>query len=95
MPGPGTLALLTSTGAGRARRFAARSALMVGDGCCMLLAALGVAAVLQGHPLLFKALQYAGAGYLVSLGLRLMRATRRRSRGRYVSTSGHDFRQLS
>jgi threonine/homoserine/homoserine lactone efflux protein len=73
LPGPGTLALLTSTGKGGFRAGAAATVgVIVGDQVLLWLAALGVAAVLQGHPLLFRALQYAGAGYLVFVGLRLI-----------------------
>jgi leucine efflux protein len=73
LPGPGTLALLTSTGQGGFRAGAAATfGVIVGDQVLLWLAALGVAAVLQGHPLLFRALQYAGAGYLVFVGLKLI-----------------------
>ncbi len=72
LPGPGTLALLTSTGQGGFRAGAAATlGLIVGDQVLLWLAALGVAAILQGHPILFKSLQYAGAAYLVFVGLRL------------------------
>lgn len=94
LPGPGTLALLTSTGQGRFRAGAAATfGLIVGDQVLLWLAALGVAAVLQGHPLLFKSLQYAGAGYLVYVGLRLI--VRRGAEARPIRLdSGHYFRQL-
>ena len=73
LPGPGTLALLTATGRGGFRAGAAATfGVIVGDQVLLWLAALGVAAVLQGHPLLFRALQYAGAGYLVFVGLKLI-----------------------
>jgi threonine/homoserine/homoserine lactone efflux protein len=72
LPGPGTFTLLTATGKGGFRAGAAATfGLMLGDQVLMWLAALGVAAVLQGHQVLFKALQYAGAGYIVFIGLRL------------------------
>lgn len=94
LPGPGTLALLTSTGQGGFRAGAAATfGLIVGDQVLLWLAALGVAAVLQGHPMLFKALQYAGAGYLVYVGARLI--ARRGTEARTVQlASGHYFRQL-
>jgi leucine efflux protein len=73
LPGPGTFALLTSTGKGGFRAGAAATlGLIVGDQVLLWLAALGVAAVLQGHPILFKSLQYAGAAYLVFVGVRLI-----------------------
>ena len=73
LPGPGTLALLASTGKGGMRAgSAATFGLIVGDQVLLWLAVGGVAAILQGHPLLFKAMQYAGAAYLVFVGLRLV-----------------------
>lgn len=75
LPGPGTFALLTSTGQGGLRAGAAATfGLIAGDQVLMWLAALGVAAVLQANPALFQALQYAGAAYLAWLGLRLLLA---------------------
>lgn len=72
LPGPGTFALLTSTGKGGLRAAAAATfGLIAGDQVLMWLAALGVAAVLQANPTLFKLLQYAGAAYLLWIGIRL------------------------
>jgi leucine efflux protein len=93
LPGPGTLALLTSTGQGGFRAGAAATlGLIVGDQVLLWLAALGVAAILQGHPILFKSLQYAGAAYLAFVGLRLIF-----SRGVNAQPipirAGHYFRQ--
>ncbi len=48
---------------------------MLGDAVLMLLAALGVAALLQANPLWFTGVQYLGATYLCWLGLRLLFAT--------------------
>ncbi len=75
LPGPGTFCVLTCT-ARRGLRggFACLTGLMLGDAVLMLLAALGVAALLQAHPLLFKALQYVGAVYLAWLGIKLLLA---------------------
>jgi leucine efflux protein len=93
LPGPGTFALLTSTGKGGFRAGAAATCgLIVGDQVLLWLAVLGVAAVLHANPLLFKALQFAGAAYLVFVGLRLIF-----SRGAQAQTvrihAGHYFRQ--
>ena len=55
LPGPGTLALLTSTGKGGFRAGAAATlGLIVGDQVLLWLAVLGVAAVLHAHPLLSR-----------------------------------------
>jgi leucine efflux protein len=73
LPGPGTFALLTSTGKGGFRGGAAATAgLIVGDQVLLWLAVAGVAALLQAHPVAFHAVQYAGAAYLVWIGARLL-----------------------
>ena len=65
LPGPGTFALLTSTGKGGFRAGAAATAgLILGDQVLLWLAVAGVAAVLAAHPAWFKAVQYLGAAYL-------------------------------
>jgi threonine/homoserine/homoserine lactone efflux protein len=73
LPGPGTFALLTSTGKGGFRAGAAATlGVIVGDQVLLWLAVAGVAALLAAHPLLFKAVQYAGAAYLAWIGLKLL-----------------------
>ncbi|MBT9489709.1 MAG: LysE family transporter [Rubrivivax sp.] len=73
LPGPGTFALLTSTGKGGFRAGAAATlGLIVGDQVLLWLAVAGVAALLAAHPLLFKGVQYAGAAYLAWIGLKLL-----------------------
>jgi threonine/homoserine/homoserine lactone efflux protein len=75
LPGPGTFALITSTGKGGFRAGAAATAgLILGDQVLLWLAAAGVAALLAAHPAWFKAVQYLGAGYLGWIGLRLLLA---------------------
>lgn len=73
LPGPGTFALLTSTGKGGFRAGAAATlGLIVGDQVLLWLAVAGVAALLAAHPAAFKAVQYGGAAYLAWIGLRLI-----------------------
>ena len=73
LPGPGTFTLLTSTAQGGLRAGAAASAgVIVGDQVLLWLAVAGVAAVLAAHPAWFRAIQFAGAAYLVWIGLRLV-----------------------
>lgn len=73
LPGPGTFALLTSTAKGGFRAGAgATLGLIVGDQVLLWLAVAGVAALLAAHPVLFKAVQYAGAAYLAWIGLKLL-----------------------
>ncbi|WP_119290350.1 LysE family transporter [Azohydromonas sediminis] len=73
LPGPGTFALLTSTGKGGFRAGAAATAgVIVGDQMLLWLAVAGVAALLAAHPALFQAVQYLGAAYLAWIGLKLL-----------------------
>jgi threonine/homoserine/homoserine lactone efflux protein len=75
IPGPGNLALITSTGKGGLRGgFAATLGLMAGDQVLMWLAVAGVAAVLKASPALFAAVQWLGAAYLAWIGLRMILA---------------------
>jgi leucine efflux protein len=75
IPGPGNLALITSTGKGGLRGgFAATFGLIGGDQVLMWLAVAGVAALLAAYPPAFHAVQWLGAGYLAWLGLRMLRA---------------------
>ncbi|HRD97269.1 MAG TPA: LysE family transporter [Rubrivivax sp.] len=73
LPGPGTFALLTSTAKGGFRGGAAATVgVIAGDQVLLWLAVAGVAALLAANPLLFQAVQYAGAAYLAWIGLTLI-----------------------
>lgn len=73
LPGPGTFALLTSTSKGGFRGGAAATlGVILGDQVLLWLAVAGVAALLAAHPLLFTAVQYAGAAYLAWIGFKLL-----------------------
>ena len=73
LPGPGTFALLTSTGKGGFRAGAAATlGVILGDQVLLWLAVAGVAALLAAHPTVFKLVQYAGAAYLAWIGLKLL-----------------------
>ncbi|MEO8080741.1 MAG: LysE family translocator [Caldimonas sp.] len=75
IPGPGNLALITSTSKGGLRGgVAATLGVIGGDQVLMWLAVAGVAALLAAWPPAFHAVQWLGAGYLAWLGLRLLRA---------------------
>jgi leucine efflux protein len=75
LPGPGTFALLTSTGKGGFRAGAAATlGLIAGDQVLLWLAVAGVAALLAAHPSAFEAVRYAGAAYLAWIGLKLLLA---------------------
>ncbi len=75
IPGPGNLALVTSTGKGGLRAgLAATLGLIAGDQVLMWLAVAGVAALLAAYPPAFRGVQWLGAGYLAWLGLRMVLA---------------------
>jgi threonine/homoserine/homoserine lactone efflux protein len=73
LPGPGTFALLTSTGKGGLRAGAAATlGVILGDQVLLWLAVAGVAALLAANPMVFQLVQYAGAAYLAWIGLKLL-----------------------
>ena len=75
IPGPGNLALITSTGKGGIRGgLAATLGLMAGDQVLMWMAVAGVAALLAAYPAAFHAVQWIGAAYLAWLGARMLLA---------------------
>ncbi len=75
LPGPGNLALISSTGKGGvAGGLAATLGVILGDQVLMWLAVAGVAALLLAYPAAFHALQWLGAAYLVWLGTRMLLA---------------------
>jgi leucine efflux protein len=93
IPGPGNLALITSTGQGGVRGgLAATLGLIAGDQLLMWLAVAGVAAMLTASPLLFTAVQWLGAAYLAWLGWRMWRS-RPGSAPVLRMQAGHYFRQ--
>jgi len=74
IPGPGNLALITSTGKGGIRAgLAATFGVIAGDQVLMWAAVAGVAALLGAYPATFKAVQWLGAAYLAWLGLKMLR----------------------
>jgi threonine/homoserine/homoserine lactone efflux protein len=75
IPGPGTLAILNATARnGVSAGMGAVAGTLLGDFIYMLAAAVGLATVMRANQTLFNALQWFGAGYLVWMGLRLLRA---------------------
>jgi leucine efflux protein len=75
IPGPGNLALITSTGKGGIRGgLAATFGIIAGDQVLMWAAVAGVAALLVAYPAAFHAVQWVGAAYLAYLGLRMLLA---------------------
>jgi leucine efflux protein len=75
IPGPGNLALITSTGKGGITGgLAATLGVIAGDQVLMWLAVAGVAALLSAYPTAFHAVQWLGAAYLAWLGIRMLLA---------------------
>ncbi len=94
LPGPGTFCVLTSTGKHGVRGgFASLAGLMLGDVVLMVLAAIGVAALLQANPLLFKGMQYLGAAYLAYLGIKLITAKKEQDAAAVPFSNAADFRR--
>jgi leucine efflux protein len=93
IPGPGNLALLTSTAKGGLRAgLAATFGVIAGDQVLMWAAVAGVAAVLATQPELFQALQWLGAAYLSYIGYKMW--TAKEGDAPVIDiTVGHYFRQ--
>ena len=75
IPGPGNLALITSTGKGGITGgVAATLGVICGDQVLMWMAVAGVAALLNTYPAAFYAVQWLGAAYLAWLGGKMLLA---------------------
>jgi threonine/homoserine/homoserine lactone efflux protein len=73
IPGPGNLALITSTSKGGIRGgLAATLGVIAGDQVLMWAAVAGVATLLVAYPAAFHAVQWAGAIYLAWLGIKMI-----------------------
>lgn len=75
IPGPGNLALITSTSKGGIRGgLAATFGVIGGDQVLMWAAVAGVATLLATYPAAFRAVQWLGAAYLAWLGMKMLLA---------------------
>ena len=75
IPGPGNLALITSTSKGGIRGgLGATFGVIAGDQVLMWAAVAGVATLLVAYPAAFHAVQWAGAAYLAWLGFKMLLA---------------------
>jgi leucine efflux protein len=93
IPGPGNLALITSTSKGGiAGGLAATLGVIVGDQVLMWLAVAGVATLLTTYPAAFHAVQWLGAAYLAWLGFRMLIAKPGDAPVLHIRT-GHYLRQ--
>ncbi len=75
IPGPGNLALITSTSKGGIKGgLGATFGVIAGDQVLMWAAVAGVAALLTAYPAAFSAVQWLGAAYLAWLGFKMLTA---------------------
>lgn len=82
LPGPNSLYVMaTASRYGIAAGYRGALGIFVGDTILMICAAGGAASLIRTTPALFLALQYAGALYLVYLGVNLMRSALRSWKG--------------
>lgn len=93
IPGPGNLALITSTSKGRIPGgLAATMGVILGDQVLMWSAVAGVATLLSAYPDAFNAVQWVGAAYLAWLGTKMLLAKPGAAPVLNI-TSGHYLRQ--
>ncbi|WP_229069325.1 leucine efflux protein LeuE [Actinoplanes sp. DH11] len=87
LPGPNSIFVL-SVGARRGVRagYLAAGGVFLGDAVLMVLSATGVASLLNTYPPLFMILKYAGAAYLLWVGVNIIRSAWHRWRDRSTST---------
>lgn len=82
LPGPNSLYVMaTASRSGIAAGYRGACGIFVGDAILMALAAGGAASLIRTTPAMFLALQYAGALYLVYLGVSLLRSALRDWKG--------------
>ena len=75
IPGPGNLALITSTSKGGvAGGLGATFGVIAGDQVLLWAAVAGVSAVMAAYPSAFQVVQWLGAAYLTWLGLKMLLA---------------------
>ena len=75
IPGPGNLALITSTSKGGVRGgLGATFGVMAGDQVLLWCALAGLSALLSAYPAAFHLVQWVGAAYLIWLGSRMLLA---------------------
>jgi leucine efflux protein len=86
LPGPNSLYVLSvATGRGVREGFRSAGGVFVGDSILLLLVALGAAGLLHTQPALFAVVKYAGAAYLVWVGVGLFGAAWRRFRAGHAN----------
>jgi threonine/homoserine/homoserine lactone efflux protein len=92
IPGPGTIAILNATARnGIGAGMGAVVGTLCGDLVYMLAAVFGLAAVMATEPMFFAALQWFGAGYLMWMGIQLLRTPVVASASEMPRQSGWQF----
>lgn len=90
LPGPNSLYVMaTASKYGIAAGYRGALGIFVGDTILMICAAGGAASLIRTTPALFLALQYAGALYLVYLGINLARSALRSWKGNRALQEAH------
>jgi leucine efflux protein len=75
IPGPGNLALITSTSKGGVKGgLGATFGVIAGDQVLLWAAVAGVSAIMAAYPTAFHVVQWVGAAYLVWLGIKMLLA---------------------
>ena len=93
-PGPGILYVMTRTLAGGTREGVLSSlGTFVGGFAHVLAAALGLSAILATSALAFQAVKYAGAAYLIYLGIQMIRRSGRLEVDDVPPPTGNPFLQ--
>ena len=94
IPGPSNFAMIAATGKGGLRGgMAGVLGAMIADQMLLWLAVAGVAALLQAHPLIYRLVQWLGAGYLGWMGLSML-FSRAGATAPITLKSRHYLRQL-
>ena len=93
IPGPGNLALITSTSKGGIKGgLGATFGVIAGDQALLWAAVAGVSAVMAAYPTAFHLVQWAGAVYLIWLGVKMLMVKPGDAPILQIKT-GHYFRQ--
>ncbi|MFT3778777.1 MAG: LysE family transporter [Ottowia sp.] len=94
IPGPGNLAIVSSTAQGGVRGgLASTLGIIAGDQILLWCAVAGVAALLKATPAAFAAVQWLGAAYLAWLGVRMLLA--KPGQGAVLKLAPHHFARQS
>lgn len=75
IPGPNSIYVLkTGASRGLAAGYRAATGVFIGDAVLIFLAFIGVASIIKSSPILFSAIRFLGAFYLLYLGIKIIHA---------------------